>query len=160
MLESSGLKSGQANITAKVINCSNARIIASKSARSAAAHISEDVAKSLAAKKVGNKLMDKELFEQIISSFQDLVNNGMPLSVTIKNIVSFKMQKELRRKIESFPNVVSVNKRSFGNGLLKLTVLYKGDADSFSDTVDGQSFQGRKLSVITMEGSRVTIQLE
>lgn len=159
LLESSGLKSGQANITAKLINCSNARIIASKSSRSAAAHISEDVAKSLAAKKVGNKLMDQELFEQIISSFQDMVNNGMPLDVIVNNVVSYKMQKAVRKKIRALPNVVSVNKRSFGNNRLKLTVLFKGNADTFSDMVDGKPFQGKSMSVTNIEGSRVVIRL-
>jgi len=157
LLKESGLVSGQASITAKVVNCSNGKIIASKSTNSAAAHISEKTARNLAAEKVGKKLMDQQLFEAIVTSFQDMVNNGMPLDVTIKPIENFKTQKSIRRILGNISNVVSVIKRSFGKGRLKLTVLYKGNADSFSEAVDGKSFQGKKLSVIDITGSKVVI---
>ncbi|MBW2607995.1 MAG: hypothetical protein JRD05_10205, partial [Deltaproteobacteria bacterium] len=88
------------------------------------------------------------------------INNGIPLDVTIKQVENFKTQKAIRQILGNISNVVSVIKRSFGKGLLKLTVLYKGNADSFSEAVDGKSFQGKKLSVINIEGSRVVILLK
>ncbi|MCP4368635.1 MAG: hypothetical protein GY797_11075 [Deltaproteobacteria bacterium] len=160
LLKESGLVSGQAGITAKVVNCSNGKIIASKSTNSAAAHISEKTARDLAAEKVGKKLMDQELFEAIVTSFQDMVNNGMPLDVTIKQVSNFKTQKALRQTLGNLSGVVSVTKRSFGNSRLKLTILFKGNADSFSEAVDGRSIQGKKLSVIDITGSRVIVLLK
>ena len=160
LLSDAGMVSGQATITAKVVNCSNASIIASKSARSAAAHISEDVAKSLAASKSGTKLMDNELFEAIVSSFQDMINNGMPLDVKIQGIASFQMQKSVRQKIQNIPDVVSVTKRRFGDGQLFLSVLFKGNADAFSDAIDGLSLAEKSLHVTSIEGSRVTLKVK
>lgn len=160
LLKESGLISGQAGITAKVVNCSNGKIIASKSTNSAAAHISEKTARDLAAEKVGKKLMDQQLFEAIVTSFQDMVNNGMPLDVTIKQVSNFKTQKALRQTLGNLSGVVSVTKRSFGNGRLKLTIFYKGSADSFCEVVDGKSFHEKKLSVIDTAGSRVVILLK
>ncbi|MBT8356410.1 MAG: hypothetical protein HKO79_04810 [Desulfobacterales bacterium] len=160
LLKESGLVSGQASITAKVVNCSNGKIIASKSTNSAAAHISEKTARNLAAEKAGKKLMDQQLFEAIVTSFQDMVNNGMPLDVTIKQVSNFQTQKALRQTLGNFSGVVSVTKRSFGNGRLKLTILYKGSADSFCEMVDGNIFRGKKLSVIDSAGSRVVILLK
>lgn len=160
MLKNAGLVSGQATITAKVVNSSNAKIIASKSARSAAAHISENVAMATASGKVGKKLMDESLFEAIVVSFQDLINNGMPLDVTIQVVSNYKTQKALRNNIARLSNVVSVTKRSFGNGQLKLTVYFKGSSDAFGDLIDGSTFQGRSLSVTDIEGSRIVIRLE
>ncbi len=159
-LKESGMVSGQAGITAKAVNCSNGKIFASKSTHSAAAHISEKTALDLAAKKAGKKLMDEEFFETIISAFQNAINNGIPLDVTIKQVENFKTQKAIRQIMGNISNVVSVIKRSFGNGRLKLTVLYKGNADSFSEAVHGKSFQEKKLSVINIEGSRVVILLK
>jgi hypothetical protein len=159
-LSSSGMKSGQANITAKVVNCSNAKIVASKSASSAAVHISEDVAKAKAAEKAARKLMDRKLFEEIVSSFQDMINNGIPLNVTIKNVADFSMQRAVREVLGELTDAVSVNKRSFGGGQLNLSVLYKGTADSFSEAVDGKTVGGKRLSVTDIAGSRVVIQLE
>ena len=159
-LSSSGMKSGQANITAKVVNCSNAKIIASQSENGAAVHISADVAKAKAAEQAAKKLMDRKLFEKIVSSFQDMLNNGIPIAVTVRNVANFKMQKAVREVLADLLDVVSVNKRSFGGGKLELSLLYKGNADSFSEAVDGKTVGEKKLSVTDVAGSRVTIQLE
>jgi len=160
VLSDSGMVSGQAHLTAKVVNCSNARIIASKSANSAAVHVSEDVAKANATKKAAKKLMDNALFEKIVSSFQDMVNNGIPLYVTIKHVENFKTQKAVKKALEELSQVVSVNKRSFGGGQLQLSVLYKGNADTFSDEVDGKTIEGKTFSVTGISGDNVVIEME
>ncbi len=155
-----GMTSGQAHITARLVNCSNARVIASKSANSAAVHTSEDVAMAKASEKAGKKLMDKALFEKIVSSFQDMVNNGINIDVTIKRVTNFRMQKSVRKVIGGLSEVVSVNKRSFGGGQLKLSVLYKGNADTFSENVDGKAVGEKTLSVTGVTGSKVVIEIK
>lgn len=160
VLADSGLKSGQANITARVVNCSSAKIIASKSASAAAVHIADDVAKAKATEKAAQKLMDRKLFEKIVASFQDMLNNGIPLDVIVNNVKKFKMQKAVRQAIQDMESVVSVHKRSFGKGKLVLNVLYKGTADTFSESADGQEVAGKTLAVTDMEGSRIVIDLE
>ena len=160
LLADTGMKSGQASVTAKVINCSTAAIIASKSATGAAVHVSGEIAMAQAAEKAARKLMDRELFEKIVSSFQDMINNGISLDVTIENVIKFKMQKAIRQAITEFSDVVSVRKRSFGGGKLQLSVQFKGNADSFSETIDGATVQDKNLSVTDVAGSRVIIQLE
>jgi hypothetical protein len=99
-------------------------------------------------------------FEKIASSFQDMINNGITLSVTIKNVVNFKMEEMVRALLGELVDVISVNKHSFGGGQLRLSVVYKGNADSFSEAVDGKTVGGRKLSVTDTAGSRVVIKLE
>ena len=160
LLDESGMKSIRANITAKVVNCSNAKIIASKSANSASYHASEDIARAKATQKAAKSLMDKSLFEKIISSFQNSINNGITIDVTIKNVDNFKIQKVVKRVIEKLPDAVSVNSRGFGQGELKLSVVYKGNADSFSEEIDGKIARGKKLSVTDIVGSRVVIKLK
>lgn len=160
LLGQTGMKSGQADISAKVVNCSTAMIIASKSANSAAVHVSDEIAKAQAAKKAAEKLMDRTLFEQIVSSFQDMVNNGMLLEVMVKNVASFKTQKAVRKFLAHIPDVVSVSKRSFGSGKLQLSVQFKGNADSFSEKVDGKNVQNQTLSVTDIVGSKVVLELQ
>ena len=160
VLKGTGLISGQASIAAKVINCSNAKVIAAKSAQSAAAHLSAEVAAAMAAGKAGKKLMDESLFEAIVASFQDAVNNGLPLEVTIAPVSSYRQQKALQEQLGKMEDVVSVAKRSYGSGQLKLTVFFKGHAEAFSDAVDGKDFQGKRMSIIEMEGSRIGIELQ
>ena len=160
LLAETGMKSGQATITAKVIDCSTARIIASESAKSVQVHTSEEVAMTMAAEQAARKLMDRKLFETIVASFQDIINNGVPIEVSIKNVTSFQVQKAVRRVLNGISEVVSVTSRSFGNGWLRLSVRFKGNADTFSEEVDGLSVDGNRLSVTDISGNAVTIKLE
>jgi hypothetical protein len=159
-LAETDIKSGQATITAKVIDCSTARIIASKSAASVQIHSSEEVAMTKAAEQAARKLMDQELFETIISSFQDIINNGVALEVSIKNVANFRTQKAVQSVLNDISQVVSVHRRSFGDGWLRLSVRFKGNADTFSEKVDGLSVAGNRLAVTDISGNAVTMQLE
>ena len=159
LLAEAGMVSGQANITARVVNCSNAAIIASKSARSAAAHIDLKIAQEKASDKAARKLMDRQLFETIVSAFQDMVNNGMTIDVTVENVDDYKTQKAVQEVIGK-ANVTSVSKRGFGGGKLKLTVVFRGSADSFAEDMDGKTVMGRRMAVTGIAGSRVSINLQ
>lgn len=159
ILADSGMVSGQATISVKVINCSTGRVIASKSATSAAPHISAEVAKDKAITKASAKLMDKKLFEKIVSSFQDMVNNGVSLAVLVKNVGNFQAQKAVRKELAKL-NVVSVQKRSFGGGQLKLNVVFKGNSDTFCEAADGRAVQGKKLVVTDCSGNNVVIAVQ
>ncbi len=152
--------SGQAAITAKVINCSNARVIASASANSAFAHISADIAREKAVEKAAQELLDKKLFEKIITSFQDTVNNGIMFNITISGITRFKMQKAVKDAVNNLSDSISVSRRGFGNGQLQLTVRYKGDADAFSTALDGMTVNGRGLSVTDIMDNKITARME
>ncbi|MDT8335667.1 MAG: hypothetical protein RQ753_08205 [Desulfurivibrionaceae bacterium] len=154
-----GMISGQASITARVVNCSNARIIASKSATGAAAHIDLEAAKAQAAEKAARKLMDDKLFEKIVASFQDMVNNGMTFELTVANVPDYKTQKAVQNLIKGL-EVSSVSKRGFGNGQLKLSVVFRGNGDAFADMIDGQAVMGKKLSVIDIGGSQIKAKLQ
>ncbi len=159
ILADSGMVSGQASLTVKVINCSTGRVIASKSATSAVPHISPEVAMDKAIAKASAKLMDKKLFERIVSSFQDMVNNGIALTVLVKNVGNFQAQKAVRKELGNL-DVVSVQKRSFGNGQLKLNVVFKGNSDTFCEAADGRVAQGKKMMVTDCSGNNVVIVLQ
>jgi hypothetical protein len=113
-----------------------------------------------AAEQAARKLMDGELFETIISSFQDIINNGVALEVSIKNVANFRTQKAVQSILNDISQVVSVHRRSFGDGWLRLSVRFKGNADTFSEKVDGLSVAGNRLAVTDIAGNAVTMQLE
>jgi hypothetical protein len=160
LLSDSGMISGQASISAKVINCSNASVVASSSASAAAYHVSGKVAMANASQKAAEKLMDRKLFETIVTTFQDMINNGFSLAVTVNNVPNFKTQKSVRAFLTDLPNVVSVTKKAFGGGTLGLTVLYKGNSDAFSELVDGKTAAGKMISVTDIAANSVTLLLE
>jgi hypothetical protein len=89
LLSESGMISGQASISVKVINCSNARVVATNTASGAAYHVSGKIALANASQKAAEKLMDQKLFETIVATFQDMINNGFSLAVTVNNVSDF-----------------------------------------------------------------------
>ena len=160
LLSDTGMQSGQASLTAKVINCSNARIVATKSANGAAVHISPDIAMNKATDKAATNLMDNKLFEAIVTSFQDTVNNGANYELTIAGIPNYGLQKKAATLLQMTDGVVSVTKRSFSGGKLELTVMFKGNVDTLCDRIDGQSVAQTKLAITEVVGSRITAKLQ
>jgi hypothetical protein len=160
LLNTTGMKSGQASLTVKVVNCSNGRIVSSKSATGAAVHVAEEIATGKAAAKAAENLMDNALFEAIVASFQDTVNNGADFEVTITGVKSYRLQKQITRQLKATKNVVTVTKRNFGGGKLSLAVTYKGSADGFCDKVDGSDIGGNSLAVTAVTGNRISMNLE
>jgi hypothetical protein len=148
--------SGQASISARVINAANAAVISSKSATAGAAHVAAETAQDVAAQKVARKLMDEELFEQVVASFQDMVNNGKPIEVTFRNVDDFQTQQDIKKVVTDLADV-SVQKRSFSDGQLVLSLLYKGNVDAFCQRLNGKTVHGRKLAVTEIAGSRVVV---
>ncbi len=158
LLEGAGMLSGQASITARVINAASATVISSKSATAGAAHVSAETAQDVAAQKAGNKLMDKELFEQVVASFQEMVNNGKPIEVTFRNVDDFQTQQSINKVVAGLANVSLQNKK-FADGQLVLSLLYKGNVDGFCQRLNGKTVQGKKLAVTEISGSRVVVVL-
>jgi hypothetical protein len=160
VIKDTGMKSGQASLTLKVVNCSNGRIVATKSATGASVHIADDIAKSQAAAKAATNLMDKKLFEAIVTSFQDTINNGANYEVVISGVKSYGLQKSAAKILEDTEGVVSVTKRSFGSGKLELSVLFKGSAESFCDHIDNKAVDATKLVVTNIAGNRIALNLQ
>lgn len=160
VVKGTGMKSGQASLTVKVVNCSNARIVATKTANGAAVHIADDIAMTQAAIKAANTLMDKKLFEAIVKSFQDTVNNGANYDIVISGVKSYGLQKSATRILEDTEGVISVTKRRFGDGKLELSVLFKGSADTFCDRVDSKPIDNGKLLVTDVTGNRIALNLQ
>jgi ribosomal protein S9 len=146
-----GMKSCQADVSLKVVLCANAAIIAAKTEHAAAVHVNPTSGGAKAIADATRKALDRHLLEKIVASWQDQINNGMLLRVTVSDVKSFKSSKAV---IDGLPalssSVVKVTKRDWNQstGILELDVLYKGNCDGFCETVDGQ-----KLS----EGSTVSV---
>jgi hypothetical protein len=160
LLKETGLTSGHATLTARVVNASNARIIATGTATAAAVHISGETAKAQAAAKAAQKLMEAQLFPKMLASFQDSVNNGLNLDVTVKKVPDFGTQEAVTALITTLENVSTVNKRAFIDGVLKLSVVFTGPVDGFAEALDGKQINGWKLAVTAVVGNRVALTLQ
>jgi hypothetical protein len=158
------MKSGQGTINVQVINCQNGKIITAKTAHSAKPHISEETAMANALKAAVDKLMDKELFEKIVGHWQDMVNNGQELKVTVTGVDNFAKRKEILAYFQGLSgNVVKVVQRNWNQstGALDLDVLFKGSSDSFAESTDGQkTTSGLKFAVMSMTSGIVKLSVK
>jgi hypothetical protein len=157
-----GMKSGQADINMKIVDCQNGKVIAAKNAHSAKPHISEETAMSNALIACGKKIMDRKLFEKIVKYWQDVVNMGKELRVQIRGVDSFRKYKDIKIFLENVsPNVVKVTKRGWSKakGRLQLTVMFKGNTEAFCEYIDGKKTKkGVKMSVVDFTSGTVKIK--
>ncbi|MBN2645554.1 MAG: hypothetical protein JXR59_08800 [Desulfuromonadaceae bacterium] len=160
LLAGSGMQSAQAQISARVVNCSNSRVVASKTVQSSMAHLSEDAALQGAVLKTAQKLMDAQLFEAIVTSFQNQVNNGQTFEVTVKNLASFADQKKAQDVLSKLDGIRSLSKRSFSGGEMALSITFLGSPDSFCEAADGKAIGDRRLAVTEVVGNRIVLSLQ
>jgi hypothetical protein len=146
-----GMKSCQADVSLRVITCATAAIIAAKTEHAAVVHVNPTSGGAKAITNAVNKVLDNALLEKIVSTWQDAINNGMPLRVMVSDVKTFKATKAVMDGIPAIsPSVVKVTKRDWkeSTGLLELEVLYKGTSDGFCETMDGQKItDGSTLAV-------------
>ncbi|PID75091.1 MAG: hypothetical protein CSB23_05090 [Deltaproteobacteria bacterium] len=160
LLKDTGMYSGQAAISLRVINCSTGKIVATKSGSGAAAHLSPDVAIEQASLKAAEELMNKGLFEDIVSSFQDSVNNGIEYELEILGVKNYHQQKQLAMFISGIDGVISAIKRSYGNTKLNLSVQFQGNVDTLCDKIDSKKVSSTTLFVTDVANNRITVRAE
>ncbi len=158
ILEKTGMVSGQATITARVINARSATVVSSVSASAGAAHVSAEMAQDVAARKVAQKLMNHELFEQMVASFQVQVQKHKLVGVTFRNVEDFHARQDINTLVTGLGNV-SVHSRSFRDGHLVVSVLYEGNIGDFCQRLNGKTVGGKKLAVMEVAASRVVVVL-
>jgi len=154
-----GMISVQADVTLKAINCATARIIGSSSGHGAKVHIAPNTAGNNAIAQGAKKAM-KELLDAIISEWQNQLNNGIPITVAIKGVKTFRQKKAVVQTLGGLGNVSAVRERNWNgqSGLLQLDVQYKGNVDGFCTKVDGYKLTvGGSLAVTGVNGSSVTL---
>lgn len=146
-----GMKSAQADVAVKVIVCATAKVVTAKSEHAAVMHINPQTGGIAALTKATQKILDQYVFEKIVGSWQDAINNGIPLRVMVGDVRSFKTSSEVMKAIQNAASVVKVAKRSWNQttGVLELEVTYKGNGDGFSETVDSHALPGGgKLQIV------------
>jgi hypothetical protein len=151
-----GMKSCQADVSLKVVLCANAAIIAAKTEHAAAVHVNPTSGGAKAIADATRKALDRHLLEKIVASWQDQINNGMSLRVTVSDVKNFKTSKAV---IDGLPalstGVVKVTKRDWNQstGILELDVLYKGNSDGFCEGIDGGNLSGGTTLTVTGSSS-------
>lgn len=157
-----GMKSVQADVTIRAINCATGRIIASGSGHAAKVHISPNTAGTNAIASASKKAI-KGLLNKIIEDWNKQINNGIPLMVSIKGVPNFRIKKATVQSLKQVSGVVSVNERGWNSqsGLLEADIQYKGNSDGFCSKSDGFKLStGGSFAVTGQNGTRISLTVQ
>ncbi|MBD3393926.1 MAG: hypothetical protein GF418_17465 [Chitinivibrionales bacterium] len=157
-----GMKSGQADVTLRAINCATGRIIASGDGHGAKVHISPNTAGTNAIKQASVKAV-KSLLDAIIEDWNKQINNGIPLSVTVKGIATFRDKSAAVATLQRVPGVAAVRERGWNGDskLLEADIQYRGNVNGFCSKVDGYKLkQGGSFLVQGVKGTRVQLVVQ
>lgn len=155
-----GMISVQADITLRAVNCTTGRIIGSESAHAAKVHVSPNTAGNQAIDKAARTAAGK-LLDAIIKDWQNQLNNGVPISVTINGVSAFKHKTAVINSLKTLAGVSTVRERNWNGeaAVLVIDVQYKGNTDGFCSKVDGFKLKesGGSLTVTGVSGQDVTL---
>lgn len=155
-----GMKSVQAVVLLRAINCATGRIIATADAQASKVHISQNAAGVQAITAASEKGV-KKLLDAIIEDWNKQLNNGVPLMVTVKNVQTFRIKNSVVHTLSSISGVVAVHERSWNgeNSILHIDIQYKGNANGFCTKTDGYKMVsgGGSFGVTGQNGTRITL---
>ncbi|KMQ52824.1 hypothetical protein CHISP_0045 [Chitinispirillum alkaliphilum] len=146
-----GMVSCQADVSIRVVVCATASVVTAKSEQSAAVHVSAQSGGARAIAQAARKVMDTYILDRIVSSWQDAINNGLPLRVVVSDVNSFSATNTIIRNLREVSGVVNVTNRGWnqGTGLMELEVVYKGNTYGLCEIVDGMVMADRSSLMVT-----------
>ena len=103
------------------------------------------------------RAVDEYLVDAITNSFQDFVNNGIPMKLHITGVNSFKVYKRVKAAIDRLDRVVSSTKEGWNKagGLLILDLRFKGTSEELADILDGYKSGKNRFAVTDFAHARV-----
>jgi len=152
-----GLRSVQASLHLKVIQTQTGLVLGSVVKTGVAAHISPLTGATKALQKSVQKAVNEYLVETITNSFQDYLNNGVPMKLHITGVKSFRQYKLIASNMETMNRVVSSKKEGWNKagGLLVLDLRFKGTSEELAELLDGLNLDNNSLEVVDFAPDRV-----
>lgn len=158
-----GMVSVQADVTLKAINCTSGSIMGTAQAHAAKVHISPNTAGTQAITAASQKAIG-QLLDVIIKDWQNQVNNGSSLSITIAGVSTFRLKNDMIQTLGAVSGVSAVRERNWDmqSKLLMVDVQYKGNANGFCTRIDGFKLRSGSGSVAVsgVNGQRVSLVVQ
>lgn len=152
-----GLHSLQSSLQVKVVQSQSGLLLGSAVKNGVAAHVSPLTGATIALKKVVKKTLDEYLVNAVTESFQDYLNNGVPLKLYVTGVDSYRQYKKVAAEIENIVAVASSKKEAWNktSGLLVLDLRFKGTSEDLAETLDGRNLGEKSFEVVDLAPDRV-----
>jgi len=144
-----GLKSIQASLELRILQTQTALVLGSVGKTAVTAHISPLTGATTALKKCAQKAVDEYLVATITNSFQDFLNNGLPIKLHITNVKTFREYKRIVSSVQTSDRVVSSKNEGWNKagGILVLGLRFKGTSEELAELLDGKKLGEKTLEV-------------
>jgi hypothetical protein len=154
-----GMKSCQANITARVIKADVATVIATGSQHAAYPHIDEVSGGMEAIKKAANKLSD-ELIAQITQRWKDEFYNATTVKLDVKGITSFNQLNNFNNTLKFLVRgVKDIYTRQISEEMAELDVKLTGNANQLAREIERKDLDRFVVKIVGLTMNKITIQL-
>ncbi len=154
-----GMKSCQANLTARVIKADVASIIATSSQHAAFPHIDEITGGTKAIEKAANKMAD-DLIRKITKKWKDEFYKSTTVKLVVRNLDSFTQLNDVKTTIKYYiRGVKDIFQRNFGGNVAEFDVKLTGNANQLARELERKDFEKFAVKVIGLSMNKITISV-
>jgi hypothetical protein len=149
------LKTVHATVSARLIRNSDARIVASASAKANAAHLDEVQGGAIAIEQAAREIADK-----LDAKFRELaVVSGSEVVLNISGLKSFRQLDTILQVLEnSVPGVEKIAIGNFTSGTALLTMAYRGEIRELATFLVREGFPGFRLEPTHVTSNRIDLK--
>ena len=153
------MQSLQATLQARVVRTDTAKVISSRSATGAQAHIDELQGGALAIKEASEKLAD-DLIQDIVKQWSgEVYGRSQEITVMISGLASYTHLAAIKKFLEKeTQGVKAVHQRSFTGGVAELSLDYGGKSSNIADELAARKFPGFRLEPTNVTPNRIDVK--
>ncbi|MFZ5516721.1 MAG: flagellar assembly protein T N-terminal domain-containing protein [Candidatus Zhuqueibacterota bacterium] len=154
-----GMKSCQANVTARVIKADVATVIATGSQHAAYPHIDEITGGTEAIKKATDK-MATELINKITKKWRDEFYQATTVKVVVQGVQSFSQLDEFKNTIKYMVRgVKDIYSRKVAGDLAELDIKITGNANQLARELEKKDLEKYSVKILGLSMNKITLQL-
>ena len=154
-----GMKSCQANITARVIKADVATVIATSSQHAAYPHIDEVTGGTEAIKKATNKMAD-ELIEKITKKWKDEFYQATTVKMVVYGFKSFDQLNNFKNTIKFLVRgVKDIYSREVKGDMAEMDVKITGNANQLARELEKKDLDKFQVKITGLSMNKITLQL-
>lgn len=155
-----GMKSCQANITARLVRADDAKIIATASEHAAVPHIDEVTGGTQAIEKASRKCAEN-LMQKVLAESQKSFYNQAIVNLRVEGFQSYNELQDFINKLKYYVRgVKSVNERGVSGAFANLDVKIVGNAAQFARELERKSIEPFTLKVTGSSMNRVEVAIK
>jgi hypothetical protein len=155
-----GMKSCQANITARLVRADDAKIIATASEHAAVPHIDEVTGGTQAIEKASRKCAEN-LMQKVLAESQKSFYNQATVNLRVEGFQSYNELQDFINKMKYYVRgVKSVNERGVSGAFANLDVKIVGNAGQLARELERKNLEPFTLKVTGSSMNRVEVAIK